>query len=248
MNAKLVIAALLSILVSGGASAYQTGEFFVRFGAAHVAPDDSSNGIAIPALSVPSISGTEAQVASDTQLGLTFNYMFSNALGIEVLASTPFSHKITADLEAAGISGLGDVVAGETKHLPPTVSVVFYPLATNNSSIQPYLGLGINFTTFFQESVDQELEDGTPVIASALGTDLGVGTLPMKLDLDDSWGLAAQIGVDVALNEKWHLNASIRWIDIDTEATFSSDGADIIRVGDVSIDPYVYQFNLGYKF
>ena len=33
MNAKLVIAALLSILVSGGASAYHTGEFFVRFGA-----------------------------------------------------------------------------------------------------------------------------------------------------------------------------------------------------------------------
>jgi hypothetical protein len=51
MNAKLVIAALLSILVSGGASAYQTGEFFVRFGAAHVAPDDSSNGIAIPSKS-----------------------------------------------------------------------------------------------------------------------------------------------------------------------------------------------------
>jgi outer membrane protein len=248
MKSKSVISAVFFILFSGGASAYQTGEFFVRFGAAHVAPDDSSNGIAIPALSVLSISGTEAQVASDTQLGLTFNYMFSNRLGIEVLASTPFSHTITADLAAAGISGLGDVVAGEAKHLPPTLSVIFYPLATNDSSIQPYLGLGINFTVFLQERVDQSLEDGIPVIASALGTDLGVSTLPMKLDLDDSWGLAAQIGIDVALNQKWHLNTSIRWIDIDTEATFSSAGTDIISVDDVAIDPYVYQINLGYKF
>lgn len=86
------------------------------------------------------------------------------------------------------------------------------------------------------------------MITDALGTDLGVSTLPMKLDLEDSWGLAAQIGVDLKLDEKWHLNASVRWIDIDTEATFSAAGADIISVNNVSIDPYVYQLNLGYKF
>jgi len=248
MNANIVIAALFSILVSGGASAYFTGNFFIRFGAAHVSPDDSSDGIAIPALGLSPIPGTQAEVATETQLGLTFNYMFSKALGVELLASTPFSHKITADLAAAGISGVADVAAGEAKHLPPTVSLVFYPLASNDSSIQPYLGLGLNFTEFFQEQVNQELEDGTPVITDALGTDLGVSTLPMKLDLEDSWGLAAQIGVDLKLDEKWHLNASVRWIDIDTEATFSAAGADIISVNNVSIDPYVYQLNLGYKF
>lgn len=248
MQAKIVISAVFFILLSGGASAYQSGDFFVRFGAAHVSPDDSSDGIAIPALGVSPIPGTQAEVATDTQLGLTLNYMFSESLGIELLAATPFSHKITADLAAAGIAGVGKVVAGETKHLPPTLSLVFYPLASNDTSIQPYLGLGLNFTAFFQEQVNQQLEDGTPVITSALGTDLGVSTLPMKLQLKDSWGLAAQIGVDLKLDEKWHLNASVRWIDIDTEATFSAAGADIISVDNVSIDPYVYQLNLGYKF
>jgi outer membrane protein len=43
------------------------------------------------------------------------------------------------------------------------------------------------------------------------------------------------VGVDIALNNDWALNLSIRWFDIDTDARL--DGADL---GTVEVDPYAY--------
>ncbi|HZX22024.1 MAG TPA: OmpW family outer membrane protein [Woeseiaceae bacterium] len=110
---------------------------------------------------------------------------------------------------------------GETDHLPPTVSLQYHFLP--DATFQPYVGLGLNATIFFSEDLNP-----------AVGDDL---------DLDTSFGLAAQIGADWSLNEKWVLNFEFRWIDIDTEAKV--DGASL---GDVEIDPITYGINIGYKF
>lgn len=235
-----------SVIVASWASsvmAYEAGDIILRGGAATVAPDESSEGIAVPALPAINggnpIPGTSAEVDNNTQLGLTATYMFSSSLGVELLAATPFSHDITANLNAAG---LGSINAGETKHLPPTLSLVWYPIGSAET-ISPYVGAGLNYTIFFEDDVDGELE-------AAAGALAGVGgPLPMGLELDDSVGLAAQAGVDVALGQSWHINASVRWIDIDTDATFKAEnGATIITVDNVEIDPWVYQVNIGYTF
>jgi outer membrane protein len=224
-------------LAAQSAVGYEAGDILVRAGVATVAPDDSSDGIAIPALAIGKMPGTRAEVDSDTQLGLTATYMLNSAWGVELLAATPFKHDITANL-GGGVK----VKAGDTKHLPPTLSLVWYPLGSA-SAIKPYIGAGLNYTTFFSEGVNGELE----ALAGDLA-DVG-GPLPMRLKLDDSWGFAAQIGVDVALTDRWHLNGSLRWIDIDTKATFSASGVGkVITVGNVEIDPWVYQVNLGYRF
>lgn len=235
----LSVLALATAATSLPALSYEAGDMFVRAGAVRVAPDESSDGIAIPALDVAAIAGTDAQVNNDTQLGLTFTYMASNWLGIEVLAATPFEHNITANLDGH-TSGLS-VPAGSTKHLPPTVSAVYYLRSDTSQVVQPYVGAGINYTVFFSEAVAPELEALTGVLAEA------DGPIAMKLKLDDSWGLAFQAGVDVALDGNWHVNGSVRWIDIETEATFSN-GTDVITVGNVAIDPWVYQINVGYTF
>jgi outer membrane protein len=65
--------------------------------------------------------------------------------------------------------------------------------------------------------------------------------------LDNSFGLAAQVGADYMLSEKWFVNASVRWIDIDTEASFNLNGADG-SVDSIEIDPWVYSVTLGYRF
>lgn len=46
------------------------------------------------------------------------------------------------------------------------------------------------------------------------------------MSLDNSFGLAAQVGADYMLNDKWFVNGSIRWIDIDTQAFFNLSGAE----------------------
>lgn len=239
MKMKLAVV-LFSSLLATSTLAYEAGDFFIRFGAVTVAPDESSDGVAIPALGVSPISGTEAEVDDETQLGITLNYMFSSTLGVELLAATPFTHQITANLNGH-TPGL-KTRAGETKHLPPTLSVVYYPMGESGSAVQPYVGLGLNYTIFFEEDVNSDLEELTGVLAGA------AGPVPMKLKLDNSFGAAVQAGVGYQINENWHLNAAIRWIDINTDATFTSALGDTITVDDVEIDPFVYQINVGYTF
>lgn len=70
------------------------------------------------------------------------------------------------------------------------------------------------------------------------------GPLPgSSLKLDDSVGLAAQLGADFDVSDKMFINLDIRWVDIDTDAEL--DGA---ALEDVEIDPLVYSLTLGWRF
>jgi len=166
--------------------------------------------------------------------------MFSSHFGIELLAATPFDHGISADLAAAGVPGT--VPVAEIKHLPPTLSAVWYPLGSNDA-LKPYLGAGLNYTLFFDEEVDPALEALVGELAGA------GGPVPLELDLEDSLGLAVQAGVDYQLNTNWSFNASVRWMDLNTEADITNrDIGTVITVDNVEIDPWMYQFNIGYTF
>ncbi|MNN87243.1 Outer membrane protein W precursor [compost metagenome] len=111
--------------------------------------------------------------------------------------------------------------------------MVYYSL-DSKTAFRPYVGLGINYTTFFQEDVSSN--------RSAQGFS--------NLNLDDSWGLAAQVGMDYMLTDNVMLNAQLRYIDIDTDA--SVDGPTALGISrtkvDVDVDPMVYMVGLGYKF
>ena len=229
-------------LLGAHANAYEGGDILVRAGFGIVAPNSDSDGVAIPALDIPPIPGTSVEADNETQLGLTATYMLSSTFGIELLAATPFDHNITADLSAAGIPGVGTVPVAGITQLPPTLSAVWYPFGSKEA-LKPYVGAGLNYTLFFDEDVDPALEALAGELAGA------GGPLPLDLDLDDSFGLALQAGLDYQLNAKWSLNASVRWMDIGTEADITSPGiGTVISVDNVDIDPWVYQLNIGYTF
>lgn len=228
MIRKTLTASLLALAVAAPfAQAFEAGDIIVRAGAITVDPHEDSSDIYVGALGV-SVPGTKATLDSDTQLGLNFAYMLTNNIGIELLAATPFTHNVGVKGFAGSFAGLnGDL--GELKHLPPTLSVIYYPM-DSQSAFQPYAGLGVNYTWFFDDKLDSSAE--------AKGFS--------GLDLDDSWGLSAQVGMDYMLTDNVMLNAQVRYIDIDTEATTSFGGADV-KV-DVDVDPMVYMVGLGYKF
>jgi outer membrane protein len=209
---------------AAGVTAHEAGDFIVRAGIAQVDPNDDSDPLRVNG---GVLAGTEAEVDDDTQLGLTFTYMLSNHWGVEVLASTPFDHDIEADLGATTVD------AGSGKHLPPTVSLQYYPMEST-SKFQPYVGVGVNYTKFFSEDVDSELE-------TTLGTTGG------DLELDDSLGWAAQIGFDYEIDEHWLINAAVWYIDLETDAKITFDQPVVITT-DVDIDPLVYMISIGYKF
>ncbi len=224
-------AALAAIIAALAApvQAYEQGDWIVRVGATMVDPDTDSDPIDIAGIAT--LPGG-VDVDDDTQLGITATYMLTDIWAVELLAATPFEHDIT--LNDAPVD------AGSTKHLPPTLTFMWYPMGGKKSSFQPYVGAGINYTYFWDEEVDGELEE-------ALGAIIGTpGPVAADLDLDDSWGLSARAGFDYLFNENWGFNASVWWIDIDTEATIETALADVKF--DVEIDPWVYMVGFSYKF
>tara|TARA_R110000823_G_scaffold130015_15_gene258016 strand:+ start:8490 stop:9203 length:714 start_codon:yes stop_codon:yes gene_type:complete len=216
--------------------AYEKGDWIVRAGAATVDPNSDSDDINLPTGLV-----ARAKVDSDTQLGLTGTYMVDTHWGVELLVATPFSH----DVEAVGKGAISGTTldAGSLKHLPPTLLIQWYPRG-GQSGWQPYVGFGANYTLFFDTEVDNEL-------VGLLGSLTDGAVDDANLDLDDSFGLAGQVGVDIPIGDNWALNAAVWYLDIDTNATITanSNGAAAAKVKfDVEVDPWVYNIGIAYRF
>ena len=160
---------------------------------------------------------------------LTVTYMVRENFGVELLAATPFTH----DVNVNGLDGLGvpsGANLGEITHLPPTLSALWYPMPAA-SKFQPYIGLGLNYTLIWDESLSGGAKD-------LLGAS--------DLKLDDSFGFAARAGFDYQINERLSFNAGMWYIDIDTDAELNTALGKV----DVSVDvdPFVYGLGFGYRF
>ena len=204
MKVRHLLAAAVLGAFAVGAQAQEAGDWVVKFGIHSVNPTGDNGTVAGGAFAV--------DVDNNARPSLQAEYFFSPNLGLEVLAAVPFKHDIM----------LNGGKAASTKQLPPTVSVQWH--FNPEGKVSPFVGAGVNFTTFF--SVDET--------GPLTGTQLSLG---------NSWGLALHAGVDFKINDKWRFTIDARRIDIDTDV--SLDGADI---GTVNVDPTVFGASVGYRF
>ena len=230
MRTTLFASSLLALAIAApSVQAHQAGDIIVRAGAVTVQTHESTSGVKGDRGTLGTLGnlGGKASINNDTQLGLNFAYMITDNWGVELLAATPFSH----DVKSKGSSlAPANGKLGSFKHLPPTLSAVYYPM-DSGSVFQPYVGLGVNYTTFFDESVSSS--------AKQRGF--------TSLNINDSWGWAAQVGADYMLTDNIMLNGHIRYIDIDTTAYASHSTLGRAKVN-VDVKPWVYMVGLGYKF
>ncbi|REF28124.1 outer membrane protein [Xenorhabdus cabanillasii] len=193
--------------------AHETGDFLFRAGTATVRPNAGSDNV----LGLGSFD-----VNNNTQLGLTFGYMVTDNIGVELLAATPFQHNV--NLPKAG-------EIARVKHLPPTLMAQYY-FGDKENNLRPYIGVGVNYTTFF----DEKFNNNATVKAANLNS----------LDLKDSWGVAGQVGLDYQLDKNWMLNTSLWWMNIETDVKFKAGDKDYKYK--TRLDPWVFMFGVGYKF
>ena len=201
---------ILSLLfLASPVHAYEAGQWVYRVGVGTAQPD--SRNLVLD-------ESTYVEVDGATSATFTLTYFFTRNFAFDVLAALPFDHDIVLVSD-----GVGQKIA-ETNHLPPTISLQYHLLP--DGDFQPYVGVGANWTTFFNTDTIDAL--------SSTG---------VELELDDSFGFAAQIGADFLIGEDWLVNADVRYINIETDATLG--GAEI---GTVAIDPMVYSISFGYRF
>jgi len=165
----------------------------------------------------------EVQGAAMASANVT--YMFTPNFGVEVLGSLPFEHDIELATDIEGLGSKGTTV-GSTKHLPPTFSIVYHFLP--DAPVKPYIGAGINVTLFFDEATEGPLRSA-------------------DLELDTSVGGALVLGVDLPLQDNWFVNADVRYIDIETDATIDT-GEGKLELEGIDIDPWAFGVTVGYQF
>ena len=112
----------------------------------------------------------------------------------------------------------GGTEIGSLKHLPPTLTVQYH--FTQLGTVKPYLGAGVNYTRF-----------------SAV-------KLPAGVDIErNSFGLAVQAGLDVAVAKNVYLNFDVKKVQIRTDV--SSGGTTL---GTFKVDPLLVGVGVGYRF
>ncbi|MBX9401865.1 outer membrane beta-barrel protein [Lysobacter sp. BMK333-48F3] len=207
MNHRLIGGALAAALACAAqpALAQQAGNFTIGIGAHQVNPK-SNNGTVLN-------GAAQLEIDDNVQPTFTFEYFIRENLGIEVLAAAPFKHDIA-------VKGVGKV--GETKQLPPTFSLQYH--WNSRGTVSPFVGVGVNYTTFFSEKTSGAL-DG------------------LDLRLEDSIGVAAHAGIDFILTERSAIRVDARWMDISSDVEIEGQ-----KVGKAEIDPTVYGLAYVMKF
>ncbi|MGB3455470.1 MAG: OmpW family outer membrane protein [Litorimonas sp.] len=172
----------------------------------------------------PEEGGTTVPLGGDVDIDtsvvpeLDISYFFTENFAVEaILAVTP--HDV-----AVNNSSIGDVDLGDVWLLPPTVLAQYH--FNPRGSVRPYVGVGVNYTAFFNE-------DEGPVADS--------------IEYSDEFGWALQGGIDVPIGDgDWFANVDVKKLFLSTDVRVDAGG--LIVVSDVDIDPWIVGVGVGRRF
>lgn len=124
----------------------------------------------------------------------------------------------------------GQVIA-TARWIAPTL-LLEYVFLEENSKWRPYIGAGVNYTTFYDRN------------STAAGDAASGG--PTKISLTPSVGWAATAGINYHIANNWHAYASYSFSRVATDLT--ADTAGVIRTSHISFAPQALVVSVGYSF
>lgn len=224
MKTLIALAAigLMAALPAGAQTRDETGikagDVLVRLRTILVAPNERSNGIQ------PAFPGEKVKLDNAVMPEIDATYMVTDTIGFELIASTT-KH------DFAGISGTTGSI-GKLRSawvLPPTLTAQYH--FNPRGKLRPYLGAGVNYTLFWNEKASDGLQ-------GAVGK--------TRVRMSDSFGWAAQAGMDVDLTRKVFLNLDVKYIDMRTDVRLDTAAIGTQRTR-VKLDPLVFGLGLGVR-
>lgn len=196
--------------------------WFVRAGLAGIKPNDSSSDVRdvtgpvlrasdhpLLGLIAPGVTsfGTPAGVTVDVRNGYSvfgsIGKFLDDHWAVEGLVlALPFKH----DIHGTGtIERLGKVAT--VKQLPPTLVLHRY-FGQWGDKFRPSLGIGVNYTYFFDAKASDALESYTGG--------------PTKIKMKPSLGLGLFAGAQYQVNERLHLKLTLGYVRVRTTATMTT--------------------------
>jgi outer membrane protein len=141
-----------------------------------------------------------------------------------------------AKVKGSGPATLGSVpyngqVVSSARWIAPTL-LVEYNFLSVNSPFRPFIGAGVNYTTFYDR-------DSTAVGNAASGG-------PTRTSLTASVGPAVTTGLSYRITDRWHLHSSYSWSRVKSNLTADTDG--VIRTSRISFGPQALVISIGYSF
>jgi outer membrane protein len=209
----------LQALCVGAALAVGSGTLFAQDNAVKagvVYYTTHSKTTGIQGVGVP--PGADAETGNAVTLLFTYERMLTPNFGAEIVIGVP--PKITAKATGS-VAFLGDDVLS-ARNVSPTL-LLNYHFGEPGDTWRPYLGIGINYTRFV--SIES--------------------TLASNVEMSDSWGPAAQIGIDYVLSKDWGLFASVAALKVKSDLV--AVGATVLTTT-IDFRPITYSFGVAYKF
>ena len=166
--------------------------------------------------SIDGILGSDLDYSNTVIPELDITYYFTENWAAELILGAA-----SANVNGAGsVSGLGKI--GDVWMLPPTLMLQYH--FTDFGVFKPYVGAGVNYTFFFNQSGD------------------AVDTLNVK----DSWGWALQAGFDYMIDQHWGLNFDVKKIFL--EPDFTATVGNTVLTGKADLNPWLIGGGVTYRF
>jgi outer membrane protein len=190
----------------------------------HTAADDVTGPFVPP--------GVSADVGNVQTVYLAYLRRLSPHFELEFAAGVP----PTTDTIGKGPATLGSVpwngqVVGTVKWFSPTL-LLNYKFFDESAAFRPYVGLGINFTHFYDRTINAAGD-------AALGG-------PTSVNLKNSIGPAATIGVYYRVRGGWGVNASFSASEVGSK--LEAHTAGLVRKSNVEFNPHALVFAVNYSF
>lgn len=190
----------------------------------HVSADDLSGPYVPPGANIDAKNVETAYLAYVRSLSP--NWAVELALGYPPLQKTVGKGPATL----GSVPYDGQVIA-TARWLAPTV-LLEYTFLDWNSRWRPYIGVGVNYTSFYDRN------------STAAGNAASGG--PTKLSLTPSVGWAATAGMQYHIAGNWNAYASYSFSRVKTDLTADTGG--VIRTTQINFAPQALVVSVGYSF